>query len=124
VTLSYLGNAIWLIFGGVLIALGYVLGGIILCLTVVGFPFGLQCIKLGIATLAPFGKELYRSPQASDALHVLLNLIWFVLFGWHIALLHLISALVLALTLIGLPFAKQHLKLIPLALFPFGHDLV
>ncbi len=122
--MSYLGNAVWLLFGGMLIALIYIIGGVIICLTVVGIPFGLQCIKLGVAVLAPFGKGLYRSPQANDTLYVILNLIWLVLFGWQIALLHLILALILALTLIGLPFAKQHIKLIPLALFPFGHDLV
>lgn len=121
--MSYLGNAIWLIFGGLLAALFYIIWGVLICLTFVGIPFGLQCIKLGIAVLAPFGKELYRSPQAGDTLYVIMNLIWFVLFGWQIALIHLILALVLALTLIGLPFAKQHIKLIPLAVFPFGHDL-
>ncbi|MGQ9501515.1 MAG: YccF domain-containing protein [Anaerolineae bacterium] len=121
--MSYIGNAIWLIFGGILAALVYIIGGIIICLTVVGIPFGLQCIKLGVAMLTPFGKELHRSPRASDTLYVIMNLIWFVLFGWQIALLHLILALILALTLVGLPFAKQHIKLIPLALFPFGHDL-
>lgn len=121
--MSYIGNAIWLIFGGILAALVYIIGGTIICLTVVGIPFGLQCIKLGVAMLAPFGKELHRSPRASDTLYVIMNLIWFVLFGWQIALLHLTLALILALTLVGLPFAKQHIKLIPLALFPFGHDL-
>ncbi len=122
--MSFIGNLVWLIFGGMLAALVYIAGGAILCLTIVGIPFGLQCIKLGVAMLAPFGKELYRSPQASDTLYVIMNLIWFVLFGWQIALLHLVLALVLAITLIGLPFARQHIKLIPLALFPFGHDLV
>ncbi len=122
--MSLLGNIIWLIFGGMLAALVYIVGGAIICTTIVGIPFGIQCIKLGIAMLAPFGKELHRSPQASDTLYVIMNLIWFILFGWQIALLHLVLALALALTLIGLPFAKQHLKLIPLALFPFGQDLV
>jgi uncharacterized membrane protein YccF (DUF307 family) len=122
--MSFLGNAVWLIFGGILAALIYIIGGVIICMTIVGIPFGLQCIKLGIAMLAPFGKELYRSPQADDELYVIMNLIWFVLFGWLIALLHLMLAIILALTLIGIPFAKQHIKLIPLALFPFGRDLV
>jgi len=122
--MSFLGNAVWLIFGGILAAFIYIIGGVIICMTIVGIPFGLQCIKLGIAMLAPFGKELYRSPQADDELYVIMNLIWFVLFGWLIALLHLMLAIILALTLIGIPFAKQHIKLIPLALFPFGRDLV
>jgi uncharacterized membrane protein YccF (DUF307 family) len=122
--MSLLGNAVWLIFGGMLAALAYIIGGLIICVTIVGIPFGLQCIKLGIAMLTPFGKELYRSPQAGDVLYVIMNLIWFVLFGWQVALLHLMLAIILALTLIGIPFAKQHIKLIPLALFPFGHDLV
>jgi uncharacterized membrane protein YccF (DUF307 family) len=122
--MSTLGNILWLICGGFFAGLGYILSGLLLCLTIVGIPFGLQSIKLGVATMAPFGKQVVASRDANSTLRVVFNLLWLVLFGWEIAVAHLISALLLALTLIGLPFAKQHIKLIPLALFPFGRELV
>ena len=121
--MSCLGNIIWLIFGGFLTGLGYIFGGLLLCLTIIGIPFGVQSIKLGIATFAPFGKEIVEGEHANSPLRVVFNIIWLVLFGWEIALAHLLSALVLAITIIGIPFALQHIKLIPLALLPFGRDL-
>ena len=121
--MTFLGNLIWLIFGGLLAGLGYIIGGLVMCLTIVGIPFGLQNIKLGIATFAPFGKEIVEVPDANSPLRVLFNILWLVLFGWGIAVAHLASAVLLAITIIGIPFALQHIKLIPLALFPFGRDL-
>ncbi len=121
--MTILGNIIWLIFGGLLAGLGYIIGGLLLCLTIIGIPFGVQSIKLGVATFAPFGKEVVEVEHANSVLRVLFNIIWLVLFGWEIAIAHLMSALVLTITIIGIPFAKQHIKLIPLALFPFGRDL-
>jgi len=121
--MSLLGNLIWLIFGGLLAGLGYIIGGVLLCLTIVGIPFGLQSIKLGMATFTPFGKEVVEGEHANSPLRVLFNLIWLVLFGWEIALNHLLWAVVLAITIVGLPFSKQHIKLIPMALLPFGRDL-
>jgi uncharacterized membrane protein YccF (DUF307 family) len=122
--MSVLGNIIWLVFGGLLAGLGYIIGGLVLCLTIVGIPFGLQSIKLGVAAFAPFGKEVVESEYANSPLRVIFNIIWLVLFGWELALTHLVHAIVLAVTIIGIPFALQHIKLIPLALFPFGRDLV
>jgi uncharacterized membrane protein YccF (DUF307 family) len=121
--MSCLGNIIWLVFGGFLTGLGYIFGGLLLCLTIIGIPFGIQSIKLGIATFAPFGKEIVEGEYANSPLRIIFNIIWLVLFGWEIALAHLLSALVLAITIIGIPFALQHIKLIPLALLPFGRDL-
>ena len=121
--MSIFGNVIWLIFGGFLAALGYLLGGLLLCLTIVGIPFGMQSMKIGIASLAPFGKEIVEAQQANSPLRVLFNVLWIILFGWEIALAHLLSGLILTVTIVGIPFAKQHFKLIPLALLPFGRDL-
>lgn len=121
--MSLLGNIIWLIFGGLLAGLGYIVGGLLLCLTIVGIPFGVQSIKIGWATFAPFGKEIVELPDANSPLRLSFNVIWLILFGWEIALAHAGSALLLAITIIGIPFALQHLKLIPLALLPFGRDL-
>ncbi|WP_347258754.1 YccF domain-containing protein, partial [Methylocaldum sp.] len=79
-------------------------------------------IKLGFAVFAPFGKEVVELDGANNPLRIIFNLIWLLLFGWEIALAHLASAAVLAVTIIGIPFALQHIKLIPLSLFPFGRD--
>ena len=122
--MSTFGNVIWLIFGGLIAALGYIFGGLLLCLTVIGIPFGVQSMKIGVATLAPFGKEVVEMNQANSTLRIIFNLLWLILFGWEIALAHLISALILTITVLGIPFAKQHVKLIPLSLFPFGRTLV
>ncbi len=121
--MSFLGNVIWLIFGGLLAGLGYILGGLLLCLTIVGIPFGLQSIRLGVATLTPFGKEVVPEENGTGVLRMVFNVIWILLFGWEIALAHLTGALLLAITIIGLPFARQHIKLIPVALFPFSFAL-
>lgn len=121
--MSMLGNILWLIFGGFLAGLGYILSGLLLCLTIVGIPFGVVSMRIGVATFAPFGKRVVERPDANSSLRIIFNIIWLVLFGWGIALTHLAAALVLFATIIGIPFAVQHLKLIPLALTPFGRDL-
>lgn len=121
--MSLLGNILWLIFGGLIAGLGYIFGGLLTCITIVGIPFGIQAMKIGVATFAPFGKQIVELPEANSPLRLILNVIWLVLFGWEIALAHATSALILAITIIGIPFALQHLKLIPLALLPFGRTL-
>jgi uncharacterized membrane protein YccF (DUF307 family) len=122
--MSLLGNIIWLICGGFFSGLAYILAGIFLCLTIIGIPFGYQEIKIGIATFAPFGTELVEYEDAHSPLYLVLDIIWLVTIGWVIALHHLLWAVLLALTVIGIPFALQHLKLVPLALLPFGRALV
>ena len=121
--MSLLGNLIWLLCGGLIAAIGYIVSGLALCLTVIGIPFGIQTIKIGLATLAPFGKEVVELPEANSTLRLIFNVIWIVLFGWEMVVGHVILAVLLGLTVIGLPFAKQHIKLIPVALLPFGRDL-
>ena len=121
--MSLLGNILWLIFGGLVSGLGYILGGFALCLTIIGIPFGLQSIKLGFAVFAPFGKEVVEDENANGVLALIFNILWLLLIGWEIAVAHVISAAILAVTIIGIPFALQHLKLVPLSLLPFGRDL-
>lgn len=121
--MSFLGNLIWLLFGGLLNGLGYILAGLLVCLTVIGIPFGKQAIKLGIASMTPFGREIVVTEEFDRPLNLLFNILWAILFGWEIAVSHLIHGLILAITIVGLPFARQHFKLIPLALFPFGRAL-
>jgi uncharacterized membrane protein YccF (DUF307 family) len=119
---SFLGNFIWLVFGGFVAGVEYIFSGIVLCLTIIGIPFGLRSIKLGLATFAPFGKSVVDAKHQGP-LKLIFDVVWIVLFGWEIAVTHLVFALLLALTIVGIPFAKQHFKLIPLALFPFNMDL-
>jgi uncharacterized membrane protein YccF (DUF307 family) len=121
--MSLLGNILWLIFGGLISGLGYIAGGLLTCLTIIGIPFGVQAMKIGVATLTPFGKEIVELPDANRPLRIILNVLWAIFIGWEIALAHALSALVLAITIIGIPFAMQHLKLVPLALLPFGRAL-
>lgn len=121
--MSLLGNIIWMIFGGFLAGMGYILGGLLTCLTIVGIPIGTQAIKLGVATMTPFGRQIIPTPDYGETKSIILNLLWAAFFGWEIALTHLIHGLILAITIVGLPFAQQHFKLIPLSLAPFGREL-
>ncbi len=122
--MSVLGNIIWLIFGGLLAALGYIIGGFLICLTIIGIPFGVQSMKLGVAMLTPFGKEVIQEKREGGCLLLIFDIIWVVLFGWEIALAHLAGAFFLAITIVGIPFAIQHVKLVPVALFPYQFKLV
>src|SRR5690349_11232500 len=117
--MNLIGNLIWLLFGGFLSALGYVIGGLVLCLTIVGIPFGLQCFKIAGMVLWPFGKRVVNAPHSSGCLSVFCNLIWIICGGWYTALVHIFFAFLLFITIIGIPFAKQHLKLVELSLMPF-----
>ncbi len=121
--MSFMGNLLWLILGGIFPGLGYILGGAALCLTIVGIPFGVRTMKLGVATMSPFGKQVIEEENGSGTMNMLFNLVWLVLFGWEIALAHLMVGAALAISIIGLPFAKQHIKLIPMSLFPFSYGL-
>ena len=120
--MSLIGNIIWLVFGGFLSGLGYILGGALLCLTIVGIPFGVQSMRMGAAVMAPFGKTVYAAERQSSG-KIILDVLWILLFGWEIAMAHLTFGIILAITIVGLPFAKQHFKLIPVALFPFSQEL-
>ena len=122
--MNLLGNLIWMICGGLFAALGYVIGGFLLCCTIIGIPFGVQCFKLAYLILWPFGKQVVSRPSATGCLSPLFNIVWILTGGLYIAFVHLIFGFLLAITIIGLPFAAQHFKLIPLALMPFGKDVV
>lgn len=119
-------NVLWWICGGLMTAVGYFLGGLILCLTVVGIPFGVQCMKLAGLALFPFGKDLRDDPgsMGGGLLGTVMNVLWFLVAGVWIAIAHLGHALALAVTVIGIPWALQHVKLAVLALFPFGKRIV
>jgi uncharacterized membrane protein YccF (DUF307 family) len=123
--MRFLLNILWIIFGGgLVIALEYLLGGLLLCLTVVGLPFGLQSFKLAGLAITPFGKDIREVPRGRTgaALGTVANVLWFLLAGVWIFISHVTLAVGLAVTIIGIPFAVQHLKLAVLALWPFGRE--
>jgi len=122
--MSILLNILWFIFGGFLISLAYILGGILLCVTIIGIPFGIQCFKLSLLAMAPFGQEIQENEPPGGALAIIMNVIWIILPGLEIALIHLFLAAFFAITIIGLPFAAQHLKMTRLAILPFGFKAV
>lgn len=120
--MNLVGNVFWLLFGGLIVAVEYFLVGLLLCATIIGIPFGIQCFKIGVFTLLPFGRQVREVPGEAGCLSTIFNIIWIVLGGIWIALTHLIFGILLAITIIGLPFAKQHFKLMSLSFAPFGKD--
>ena len=121
---NFLGNIIWLVFGGLISALGYFVGGLVLCVTIVGIPFGLQCFKIGAVVLAPFGREIVSSSNNSGCLSVLFNIIWILCGGIWTAISHIVFGVLLFITIIGIPFARQHFKLVEISLMPFGKKVL
>ena len=113
-----LGNLIWVIFGGAILALFWLVAGLLLCITIIGIPFGLQCFKIAALVFWPFGKEI--SYPSAGAGSLLLNLLWIFIFGWELALSALTIGLIYCVTIIGIPFGLQCFKFAQLALFPFG----
>jgi uncharacterized membrane protein YccF (DUF307 family) len=122
--MNFLGNLIWLIFGGIIIAIEYFVGSIILMITIIGIPFGLQTLKMASLALWPFGRDTRVQSRASGCLYIFMNVLWLFTGGLCIALTHLIFGVLLCITIIGIPFGLQHFKLTAIALSPFGRDIV
>jgi len=119
--MSILGNMLWIVVGGgIILFFEYLIAGLILCLTIVGIPFGWQCIKLSVLALLPFGAEVVDVKHPPGCLSTAMNVLWILVGGFWIAVTHLAFGLLCALTIIGIPFSKQHMKLASLALVPFG----
>lgn len=116
-------NLIWFFFGGLWLAIGYFLAGIVACILIVTIPFGVAAFRVGAFALWPFGKTIERKPTAGAG-STIGNVIWIILFGWWLALGHVITAVAQAITIIGLPLAAANLKMIPVSLTPFGVDIV
>ena len=116
-------NIIWLIFGGLWLAIGYALAGVVMCILIITIPFGIQAFKLAGFALWPFGRTIVKRPTAG-APSVVGNVIWLLLAGWWLALMHLTTAVVQAVTIIGIPLAIANVKLVPVALWPFGREIV
>ena len=122
--MKILGNLVWLIFGGIIIAIEYFVGSLALFITIVGIPFGIQTLKMAALAIWPFGRDTRVHSRASGCLYILMNIIWLVCGGIWIALTHAIFGLLLCITIIGIPFGLQHFKLTSVALNPFGRDIV
>jgi uncharacterized membrane protein YccF (DUF307 family) len=116
-------NILWLIFGGVLIALGYAVAGLICFVLVVTIPFGVASFRMANYALWPFGRELVRKPSAGTASAVG-NVIWFIVAGWWLALGHITAAVAQFISIIGIPLGLANVKLVPVSLFPLGHEIV
>ena len=119
--MTFLGNLIWLIFGGLIGAISWFLAGCLWCVTIIGIPVGLQCFKIAGLSLWPFGKQVVYS---NSSMSLLVNIIWLIVSGLPLAIGHFISGLLLCITIIGIPFGRQSFKLAQLALMPFGARVV
>ncbi len=122
--MKLLGNLIWLIFGGLVTALEYLAASMVLMATIVGIPFGIQTLKLAMITLMPFSFTVKEKKTPGGFLNLVMNVIWILVGGIWIFLTHVLFGLLLAVTIIGIPFAKQHFKLAVIALTPFGKELI
>jgi uncharacterized membrane protein YccF (DUF307 family) len=121
--MKFLGNVIWLVFGGIIISIEYLISSLLLMATIIGIPFGIQTLKLAIVALWPFGTEIRMKPGNPGCLSTIMNVIWILIGGIWIALTHLFFGILFAITIIGIPFALQHFKLASLALTPFGKEI-
>ena len=117
--MTLLGNILWFVLGGFLVAGLYFLGGLMLCVTIVGIPFGVQLIKIAVLALCPFGRDVEIMKDAG-CLNTFFNILWLLLGWWEIAVVHLTLAAIFAITIIGLPFAKAHWRIMKLSMLPFG----
>lgn len=115
-------NVIWLVFGGLLLALGYAVAGVICCLLVVTIPFGIASLRIARYALWPFGYTTRSDPRAGLP-SLLGNVVWVVLAGWWLALGHIVSGVAMCLTIIGIPLGIANFKMVPIALLPLGYRI-
>ncbi len=121
--MNFLGNLVWLIMGGLLTAVMYWIVGLMMCITIIGIPFGVQLFKIGVLALWPFGHELVSKNEQSGCLQIAFNVLWILLGWWEIALTHVSFGLVLCCTIIGIPWGVQHFKLAIASIVPFGKEV-
>ena len=117
-------NLLWLLLGGIFTAVEYLISSLLMMVTIIGIPFGMQTLKLAGLALWPFGKEVRSGSRSGGCLYILMNVIWIFVGGIWICLSHLLFGAVLCITIIGIPFGLQHFKLAALALSPFGKDII
>jgi len=122
--MKIIGNIIWFVFGGFAVALEYFVSGLALLITIIGIPFGLQCFKLGILALWPFGSHVHEKEQQHGCLNLFMNVLWFFIGGIWIWITHILFGLIFYITIIGIPFGQMHFRLSRLALSPFGKEVI
>lgn len=122
--MNLIGNVLWFVLGGFIAAVIYALIGLLMCLTIIGIPFGLQLFKFAGYALWPFGRQVVSKPNDGGCLSLVMNALWIVLGWWELALTHATFGLVLCLTIVGIPFGLQHFKMALLSVFPFGKEIV
>lgn len=121
---SIIGNIVWLVFGGLVMAIGYFVAGIASFITIIGIPNGIQSFKLGMYSLFPFGKKVIDGPAASGCISTVGNIIWILLGGIWLAIGHLLWALLFYILIVTIPFARRHMEMTRLAFTPFGKLIV
>jgi uncharacterized membrane protein YccF (DUF307 family) len=119
-----LGNILWLIFVGIWLAIGFVVAGIIMFVLIITIPFGIQAFKLAGFALWPFGRHVEYTDRVASPLRIIGNILWIIFGGLWLAVHCLIGGVILCITIIGIPFGIQAFKLIPIALMPFGAEVV
>ena len=122
--MNLLGNIVWLVFGGFISAVIYVVCGIALCFTIIGIPFGFQCFKIATFVALPFGQKVVAGESSAGCLGIVFNIIWLLTGGLATGICHLVFGLLLCITIIGIPFGKKHFQLVELSMMPFGKRIV
>ena len=121
--MKFIGNILWMVLGGFIISLYYALVGLIFCITIIGIPFGMQLFKMAGLALWPFGHDVTPGANDGGCLSLIMNVIWIVLGGIEIALMHVTLGIGFCITIVGIPFGMQHFKMALLALVPFGKKI-
>ena len=121
--MNFLGNILWFVLGGFLVSPYYFIVGVLFCITIIGIPFGLQLIKLAGFALWPFGHDIQSDTNDGGCLSIVMNVIWILVGGVEIAMIHLTFGAFLCITIVGIPFGLQHFKMALLALIPFGKKI-
>jgi uncharacterized membrane protein YccF (DUF307 family) len=116
-------NLIWLVFGGLVMAFGYAIVALVMLVLIITIPFGIASARIALFCLWPFGRTIVRRPDAGAG-STIGNIIWFVLAGWWLAIGHVITGVLMCLTIIGIPLGLANFKLIPVSLTPFGREIV
>jgi len=129
--LSLLLNLLWIVFGGIWMALGWIVAAVIMAITIIGLPWARAAFNIASYTLLPFGRKAVSRAEhlgthdlGTGPFGLLGNIVWLVLAGWWLALGHLLTAILWAVTIVGIPFAWAHLKLAGIALWPIGKTIV
>ena len=116
-------NIIWLVLSGLWLAIGYAVAGVLMCILIITIPFGIASARIALFCLWPFGRTIVRRPDAGTG-SLIGNVIWFVLAGWWLAIGHLVTGVLMCLTIIGIPLGLANFKLLPVSLTPFGREIV